>query len=157
MELEDRAPRWLVLYALPMLGREEEAIAECRRMEARRPDGPTRRILGALRAGAERRAEPCVEAATGMLDSPFHDAEGLYLAGRTLARVGATDLALRFFARVVESGFHCHPTFVRDPWLDPLRGTAAFTALLRRAEDGCRESAAAFAEAGGGRLLGVAT
>ncbi len=155
MELEDRDPRWLVLYSLPMLGREDDAIAECRRMEERRPAGPTRRILEALRAGIERRPEPCVEAAEKMLDSPFHDAEGLYLAGRTLSRVGALDLGLRFFARVVESGFHCHPTFVRDPWLDPLRGRPEFTALLRRAEEGRRESAAAFAEAGGGRLLGV--
>ena len=155
MEYEDRDPRWLVLYALPMLGREEDAVAECRRMEDRRPAGPTRRILEALRAGIERRAEPCVAAAEGMLDSPFQDAEGLYLAGRTLARVGAADLALRFFARVVASGFHCHPTFVRDPWLDPIRGRPEFAALLREAEEGRRASAAAFAQAGGARLLGV--
>ena len=57
---------------------------------------------------------------------------------------------------MVAGGFHAHSTFVRDPWLDPLRGLPAFSALLLRAEEGRRQSLEAFLAAGGERLLGAA-
>jgi hypothetical protein len=57
--------------------------------------------------------------------------------------------------RVVEQGFCCVPAFVRDPWLDGLRDEPGFVAVLRQSEARHQEAVLAFAEAGGGRLLGV--
>ena len=117
--------------------------------------GQVRSIIVSHHAALEKQTPRCVEVTQSILGSAFHDPEGLYFAARNVARVGVVDLALTLLERVVAGGFHCHATFVRDPWLDSLRGRPEFSALLRRAEDGRRASAAAFAEAGGARLLGV--
>jgi hypothetical protein len=147
--------RWMRVYSLPMMGRDGEAIAVCLEAEAGLPAGQVRSILASQRAAIEVRPEAVRATVEEILSSPFHDPEGLYFAVRSAARVGLVELALPLFERVVAGGFHCHATFVRDPWLDALRGDARFSACLERAETGRRASAAAFAEAGGGRLLGV--
>ncbi len=155
LEHEDQDMRWLVLYSLPMLDREAEALAACREMEAHHPLGRPAVMLAGIRAGLERDRDACVAAMARVVDGGFHDPEGLYFGARHLARAGATDDALSLFARVVSGGFHCAETFVRDPWLDPLRTSPAFVDLLRRAEMGRAAALESFRRAGGDRLLGV--
>lgn len=85
----------------------------------------------------------------------FRDPEGLYFMGRCLARLGAYDDALDFLDKSERDGFFCFPAFARDAWLDPLRGEARFTDVLRRAESRMRAAAMAFAEHPGSRVLAV--
>ena len=85
----------------------------------------------------------------------LRDPCGTYYLARTLARLGHAD-ALTLFKRSVDSGFHCFPFFVRDPWLDRLRATPGFAAVVRAAETGYRDAVSAFADAGGEQLLGAA-
>jgi len=156
MEHEDQDAQWIPIYSLPLVGREADAARLCGEILARRPGAHQAMIVRAMQAALERRADPCVRDLEAMLATPFHDPEGLYMAARCLARVEARELALATFRRVVDGGFHVPFTFLRDPWLDPIRATPEFAELLRRADEGHRESERTFREAGGARLLGVA-
>jgi hypothetical protein len=62
--------------------------------------------------------------------------------------------ALPMFRRAVEGGFNCATFFARDPWLDSLRATPEFNAVIQTAEAGYRDAAAAFVAAGGEQMLG---
>jgi hypothetical protein len=88
-----------------------------------------------------------------LLHSGFRDGEGIYHGVRGYARMGEIDKALVAFERVVHYGFFCYPTFVRDPWLDPLRSHPRFMELMRQANARHRAAARLFAEQGGDRLL----
>ena len=59
------------------------------------------------------------------------------------------------FRRAVEGGYHCYWFYTQDPWLDPLRDKKEFNSVMRLAEAGYRDAAAAFAAAGGEKLLGA--
>ena len=85
----------------------------------------------------------------------FPDPEGVYYMGRAMARVGETETALAALSSAVDRGFFCYPFFVRDAWLDPLRGNARFVDLLRRAESRWREAKRAFDDHPGSRVLTV--
>jgi eukaryotic-like serine/threonine-protein kinase len=156
MEHEDQDMRWLHLYSLPLLGREEEAKKECRLIRASHPGGYRGWMVAAMEAALERRRADCLEALRQVRGSSFHDPEGLYFTARAHARIGETGEALASFRRVVDGGFHCPAAFLRDSWLDPLRAIPEFGDLVRRAEEGHRASVEAFRAAGGDRLLGVA-
>ena len=56
--------------------------------------------------------------------------------------------------RAIEGGYYMYPFVVRDPCLDPLRGGSEFNEIVRLAESGYRDAAAAFTAAGGEKLLG---
>ena len=75
--------------------------------------------------------------------------------GRSVAKVGATDLALEFLERVVGAGFSCPKTMRDDIWLAPVSGDPRFLALLEKAEEQHQDAKRAFVAAGGGKLLGV--
>ena len=85
----------------------------------------------------------------------IRDPEGRYYVARHLAHLGEPDGALELLARVVPDGFFCVPALTRDPWLDPLRGTPAFGAVLRDAEARHRRAVISFLTAEGDRVLGV--
>jgi hypothetical protein len=85
----------------------------------------------------------------------IHDPEGRYYAARHLAYLGDADAAMSLLRTVVEDGFFCVPAFTRDPWLDTLRGTAEFTAIVRRAEARHRQALISFLTAEGDRVLGI--
>jgi hypothetical protein len=91
-----------------------------------------------------------------MLQTGFHDPEGLFFCLRNASFVGDRELALEMLDRVVEGGFHCPTPLVRDPWLDPIRCEPGFVRALRRAEERYAAALQAFRAAGGERLLGVA-
>ena len=141
--------------AIWMLGRQEEALAGLRAHEASWPTSE-RFYLTALRTAFEGDHDGCVEATRQVLETGFHDPEGLMFCARNLARVHAGDFSLQLLRRVVDGGFHSPRAMVQDPWFDPVRAEPEFVRLLHRAEAKRAEAAAAFARAGGERLLGVA-
>jgi TolB-like protein len=154
---DDEAMRFVTHYALPMLGREQEVIDSCREIEARQLKSLEHHITVLIRTALEGDREGCLAASKIVLNSSFRDPEGIYYLARSLVHVGATELALAALDRVVMGGFACYTTFVRDPWLDPLRTTDEFRRILQEAGRRHRAAASAFTEAGGERLLGVAT
>jgi hypothetical protein len=54
----------------------------------------------------------------------------------------------------VDSGFFWHPAFVRDPWLDPLRGQPEFNRIERHAQALHKQARDAYAAENGASLLG---
>ena len=87
--------------------------------------------------------------------SDFTDPEGRFYLARHQSHQNQTSPAMELMERVVAGGFHCHPVFARDPWLDPLRRKPAFTKLLGRSAGEHRKAQAAFAKLGGARVLGI--
>jgi tetratricopeptide (TPR) repeat protein len=85
----------------------------------------------------------------------IHDPEGRFYAARHLAYLGDSESALSLLKGSVEDGFFCVPAFARDPWLDSLRGTQEFAAIMRRAEARHRQAVISFLTAEGDRVLGI--
>jgi hypothetical protein len=55
----------------------------------------------------------------------------------------------------VEGGFFCLPAFTRDSWLDGLRRTPEFSAIMRQAEGRHRQAVISFLSAEADRVLGI--
>jgi hypothetical protein len=53
-----------------------------------------------------------------------------------VAFLGLVSEALEMVQRVVDGGYHCPTLLALDPWLDSLRGEAAFVRAVRQAEAG---------------------
>ncbi|HEX6433198.1 MAG TPA: protein kinase [Gemmatimonadales bacterium] len=140
--------------ALWMMGREEEALQGVRMLESQWQTSE-RWYLTALRAALEGDHEGSVEATREVLNTGFHDPEGLLFCARGLARVHASEFALSLLKQVVDGGFACSRALVQDPWFDSLRAEPRFLRILHRAEAKSADAADAFAKAGGERLLGV--
>ncbi len=140
--------------ALWMLDRREEALEGVKRLAAYWPGGADVWYLRSQLHAFEGDREQCVEALRRVLESGFHDPEGLYFCLRNAAFVGAGPLALEMLTRVVDLGFHCPTPLVRDPWLDSIRTAPEFVRALRRAEEEHSAAKQAFVSAGGERLLG---
>jgi serine/threonine protein kinase/tetratricopeptide (TPR) repeat protein len=138
--------------ALVMLGRRDEAIAS---LEAIEPDVPhrLRHFASALRLLLQGEREASVAALRPLMGLP--DPEASFYFARHLAYLGYRDEALSFMSSAVEGGFYCVTAFARDPWLDPVRGTQEFGAILRRAEARHRQALIAFITAEGSAVLGV--
>ena len=85
----------------------------------------------------------------------FPDPEGLYYLGRGYVRIGAVDKALTILDKAESTGFFCYPFYVRDSWLDPLRGDSRLTEIIRRAEAKWREAKRAFENHPGSRVLTI--
>jgi hypothetical protein len=51
--------------------------------------------------------------------------------------------------------FFCYPFFMRDPWIDPLRGDARLNEILHRAESKWRDAKSAFENHPGSRVLTI--
>jgi non-specific serine/threonine protein kinase len=141
--------------ALWMLGRYDEALAGVREALSHAPGSLEYRIVESQLAAMEGRSEDCLRHARAILEAGFHDPEGLMLHGRELAFLGMVPEALEMVQRVVEGGYHCPMLLTIDPWLDALRGEAAFVRAVRQAEAGRARAAEAFAQAGGERVLGA--
>lgn len=146
---------WVRLYSWSATGREEEAIARCRELEATGLTGMLRTVTVSLRTAMERDRAGCLAMAEEERASRFHDPEGLYFTARNLARVGEVDLALDILETVTAGGFTVPSVLRRDGWLAPLREMRRLQSILLRAEEGRRQAAAAYVQAGGPRLFGV--
>jgi hypothetical protein len=89
------------------------------------------------------------------LDTGFSDPEGFFHWAGALAVAGDRDGALELLERSVEAGFYPASALASYPNLDPLRATADFRHIVRRAEERQREALDAFRDADGPRLLGL--
>ena len=111
-----------------------------------------RAFLGSLRALLEGDHDRSL-AATERCIAHFRDPEVLYYMARQLAVLAKPDRALAVLEHVTDRGYSCSTGFARDPWLRPLASLPAFDALLQRTVRLERETASAFVEAGGNRVL----
>jgi tetratricopeptide (TPR) repeat protein len=152
LDFQPEAVPYLPSLALVMLERMDEARAMLQTIDLESAGrlGTFVRSLLTLVAGDN---EQALEHFRQMSDIP--DPEGRYYAARGVAYFGPADEALPLLAGVVEQGFFCPTAFNRDPWLDGLRGTPEFTALVRHAESRHRQAVISFLNAEGDRVLGV--
>jgi hypothetical protein len=147
-------PSLIAILALDLMGERERAIAH-----ARQQLGPGLPLLvrlffeGTLAVLEERRADVLTITERLLTLWSLRDPCGTYYFARSLAAVQHPE-ALTMFRRAVEGGFNCSMFFSRDPWLDSLRGTPEFDAVIQVAEAGYRDAAAAFVAAGGEQMLG---
>jgi len=139
---------------LVALGRDAEALAQARASSALVRDPTTRGYQSIVMSLLEGRRDECLRLLTDL--APRNpDPESVYFGALTFAHLGALDLALDQFERVVDMGFFCAPSFERDRWLDPLRSESRFTTALARAQARRDQASHRFREAGGDRLLGL--
>jgi tetratricopeptide (TPR) repeat protein len=151
IEHERHGDAYMRSLALLMLGRREEALAA---IDA--PDRPLPQLLAFYA-----KALGCVirndfDRSRQWIDKLFiRDPEGHYYMARQFAYIGDTDRALSLLGSAVDNGYVCVPAFTRDPWLDSVRGTSEFAAILRRAETRHRQAVISFLTAEGDHILGI--
>ena len=149
-------PPLVMALAMDLMGQRERAIAHTRQQLVPGLPALFRRFFDVLIAaleggGADARAVADEVLAKWRLRDPC----GTFYLARALARIEHPS-ALTILRRAVEGGYYIYPFITRDPWLDPLRGSSEFNAVVRLAESGYRDAAAAFVAAGGEKLLGPA-
>ena len=138
---------------LALLGREAEAIAHLQEQESRLPHFTIRQYSVALRTMLEGDRAGCAAAIDHLLAIDFPDPEGLYWIGRYLARIG-DPRAHGVIESAIDGGFNALSFMRWDPWIDPIRGTAAFESTLAKAEGKYHSAASVYIEAGGSQVLG---
>lgn len=143
---------YLTGLALMSLGREADAIAALRWRERDTRDNRARAFLISLRALLEGQRDESL-AALRRAEDEITDPEARYYVARSLARLGERDAALASLRLVVDAGYFCYPAIASDPWLDGIRGTPAFAAVLDTALAHHESAARAFNQAGGEALL----
>jgi tetratricopeptide (TPR) repeat protein len=140
--------------ALASLGRTTDALDLLRDRESRPHQHPLIRwFLVSLRALLEGKRSEALEATERGIALIRRGGEELYYFVRQLAYLGDVSRATTELERAVENGFTCHPTMVRDSWLDPIRSDQRFDRILRHVESRHAEARRMFVEAGGTRLL----
>ena len=153
----DKGAPYLEGVALAELGRPAEAAALLRALGPNAPPRMRDFMDAAVLAveGGGRLDDEMIAAFERGFFQHVSDPEGLYYASRHLARLGELNISMREFTRAVDGGYSCYPAFLRDPWLDNLRGLAAFDAVMSRARQRHLEAIDAFKTAGGERIIGV--
>jgi tetratricopeptide (TPR) repeat protein len=138
--------------ALLMMGKKDEALDSLNSITI---SGENRlsHYVAALRYTILGDREAAAAELRRLFDIP--DPEARFYIARGLAVIDKQEEALAQLRLAVDGGFFCLPTFARDPWLDSLRGTHEFTAIVHRAEARHRQAVIAFLTAEGNRLLGV--
>jgi hypothetical protein len=143
--------------ALAELGRVDEGLTLLRTVGQKAPPR-MRDFMEAAVMAVERRGRPDAAMLALLERSFFHhvkDPEGLYYASRHMALLGEREIAMREFTRAVDGGYACYPLFVRDSWLDDLRGLDSFRAVMARAKQRYLDAVKAFKSVGGERIVGV--
>jgi TolB-like protein len=149
-------PPVVTTLALDLMGQRDRAIAHARQQLVPGLPPIFKMIFGLFIAGFEGRRADAMTAADEVLAKwRLRDPCGAYYLARGLAAIEHPG-AMPMLRRVVDGGYHCYHFFARDPWLDSLRGSSEFKSILQAAETGYRDAAAAFAAAGGEKLLGPA-
>ena len=140
---------------LTMLDRNEEAIEQLQKDEARFAHRVMRLFVAAIRLQLSGRVDESRAAVQEILQSNFRDPEGIFYLTLLLPRLGQVDLAEMLLGKAVEGGFHCTQPLRQMPWLEPLRARPSFQDLIARAEERQRENAEAFTAEGGPQILGL--
>ena len=149
------------MQCLMLSGRHAEAIEALSRSES---SGGTRSarlprlVVSLLRVVATGKGGQELEALGTEFDTLLAvdwDPEGTFRIGLYFAQAGDPERALALIDSGITRGFVCHPVMLRDPWCDPVRDHPEFRRLLAVAENRHQAAAAAFAEAGGHRVLGT--
>jgi eukaryotic-like serine/threonine-protein kinase len=145
----------VVPLALAQLGREREAVDLLRKgLQEESPLTVIRSIGTSILALLEDRREDSAEQSELFL-CRCKDPESFYYFARHFAFLGRHERAVELLAEAVKLGYVCFPTMTRDPWLDTLRGTPAFSIVREVAETRYREAVQAFLTSGGDQILGV--
>jgi hypothetical protein len=152
LESESEPVPYMRNLALVMMGRVDEARTSLLTVDTQAA-GRLAAFTKGLLDLVEDRPDEAVSQFRSVTDIP--DPEGRYYLARAIAFCGYGQEALPLLASAVEDGFFCLTAFTRDPWLDPLRGTTEFAALIRRAEARHRQAMISFLNAEGDRVLGV--
>jgi serine/threonine protein kinase len=139
--------------ALYMAGRKEEAAASLKAVDKSIPSRLVLYVTALYQLVTDDRAAALTSIARL---SNIRDPEGRFYVARQLAYLGDAGSALALLKNAVQDGFFCLPALTQDPWLDPLRGTAEFAAVLKLAETRHRQAIISFLTAEGDRVLGVA-
>jgi hypothetical protein len=84
------------------------------------------------------------------------DPEAIFQEGWLFCDVGEYEHGLAELQRAVAKGYFVAPTLRNAPAFAGLQSEPAFQALVEKAEAGRQQALAAFREAGGERLIGVA-
>jgi serine/threonine protein kinase/tetratricopeptide (TPR) repeat protein len=135
-------------------GRLDEALPALREVEQAKLTEFFRNVVCLYRALHEGQKEESLGAAERLLSRAL-DAETLWQVARVLAYYGDQSRALEVFSLSLERGFIIYRILSRvDPWLDALRPTPEFGALLGEAESRYRAAVAAFEDVGGEQVLG---
>jgi pentatricopeptide repeat protein len=137
--------------ALATLGRSNEALDVLRAGQARLGEPRARAFLTSLAAILEGKTGDARAALAATRDYP--DGEGLFYAARSYARLGDHDDAMDLLERAVQRGFCCDTVLAADHWLQPLRATPRFTAVLDSASRRRTYAAEDWARAGGEQVL----
>jgi tetratricopeptide (TPR) repeat protein len=140
--------------ALASLGRHGDAIAALRWRERDTRDNRVRAFLISLRALLEGQTTQSLAALYRCADG-LADPEAKYYVARSFARLASHDAALALLREVVDDGYYCTRALASDPWLESVRTTTAFTAVLETAIALHEAASKAFADAGGDVLLPV--
>jgi TolB-like protein len=144
-----------IAVTLAMLGRTDEAIAILNERERETvPWRLGRLYLISLRALLEGDRAESLRTSDELLAATFRDPEGWYYLARQLSYLNEAERAFAALSKSV-SGFFCYSTLAGDPWLDPLRGYAAFKEILRKTQARHQEALGVFQAEGGPALLGV--
>jgi tetratricopeptide (TPR) repeat protein len=144
--------RWVSNWTLPLVGRQEEAIAAYREIETRALPGRIRELSRASRLALEGRKDDALKVVESFWRKDF-DPEGLYFTARVMAKLDETDAAMATLARMIDGGFFCATIMLRDPWLESIRGASTFHEILQRAEEKSRDAEDEFKRLGGDKIL----
>jgi TolB-like protein len=145
---------YLAPAALDALGRREDAIAELRTRVAQGMSvGGGQLLIRSLLAAFDGDRAACLRLVREFLAGGYVGCEAQMYVARQLVHVGEHEEGLAWLDACVIGGFHHAAWLAIDPWLEPVRDTAAFAVVLERAQEESHRSRAAFAEAGGDALL----
>jgi serine/threonine-protein kinase len=126
---------WENALGLAHVGRRSEALALIERADEAIPRNEdvasAHAVLLALGGdvhGVEEKVHQAIE--WGQHTSHFHHAE--YNIASAYAILGNKQQALEWLKKTADDGFPCYPLFETDPYLQKLRGDAAFDAFLQQ-------------------------
>jgi eukaryotic-like serine/threonine-protein kinase len=148
--------KWVTNWTLPLIGRQDEALAAYRALEKQSLPEVIRELTTASRLALEGKKGEALQVIEGFARRSF-DPEGHYFTARALAWLNEPDAALDMLARIVERGLFCSTVMLRDPWLDSIRSKPRFNEIVSEADARSRDAEAEFRRLGGERLLAMIT
>jgi eukaryotic-like serine/threonine-protein kinase len=143
-------------FAYARLGRAPEAVALLQAALARATHPQLRTAISCTLAFLVGRHDEVIRLIHELIDADFGEPEGFYHWAGALAQAGDHDGALLQLERCLRSGYYPASAMVGDPRFDPVRATADFRDIARRADELRRKALDAFRRAGGPRTLGLA-